>query len=295
MSMGRNELVTEKQNAEIRARALARRANTLSAEDAEREKLSTQAFQAHAESIHLEALLQEQYLPAHGAGQLISPRAFFMSPLFRVCDKRIQRVAYTTVDLKSPSGQTLFAYEGPELRQSDGLVFACLLNLAREHRVGDIVRFSAQEVCRMVFDRYDGPTRKLLVEHVQRLQRGLVKFQNFSVQLCLRFNHPSKGDWSIQLDEDIVRLFSASPHVWLNLQRRKALSEGLTTWLYAFVEAQSKLIPTKAVDLKTLCGSEASDESFVRMLRASLGQLAHHSVIDNGWYMKHGVVYWRKA
>jgi len=295
MSATRKELLTELRKAELRAQALSKRASLIYSKDAGRERLYSEAFQAQAESIHLEAQLQEQYLPAHSSNQLISPRAFFMSPLFRVCDKRVRRVAHTMVDLKSSSGQTLFSYEGPELRQSDGMVFACLLNLARDHRVGETVKFSAQAVCRMVFDRYDGPTRKLLVEHIQRLQRGLVRFQTFSVQLCLRLNHPPKGDWSIQLDEDIVKLFGASPHVWLDLERRKSLSEGLTTWLYAFVEAQTRLIPTKAEELRVLCGSVASEESFSRMLRVSLSQLSEHRIIDSGWHLKQGTVHWRKC
>ena len=248
----------------------------------------------HAEQAELESVLQAQFVPQHSPKQLISPRAFFVSPLFRVCSKRLTREDSVAVELKSTTGQVLFRYVGPELRQSDGLVFMALLNLVRDVRAGQSVSFHAEDICKLVFGRYDGPTRSRLRDHIKRLQRGLMEFEHFSVQLAQRFEYPSTGPWNVALDKDIVQVFQRSPQVWLDLQRRQALPEGLTTWLYSFVESQTKLIPMSISTLKQLCGSDATEESFPRTLRLALKELNEHGVIDEGWSMTKGVVHWRK-
>ena len=243
----------------------------------------------------LENLLQTSFLPQHGPTQLLSPRAFFVSPLFRVGSKKVARERAVTLQLKNNQGNVVFTYNGPELRQSDGLVFMALLNLTRDARLGDQVSFSAEELCNSVFGRYDGPTRQLLLDHIKRLQRGLIEFDRFSVQLCLRFDYAARGPWRVALDRDIVKVFRRSAEVWLDLPRRKALPEGLSTWLYAYVESQTKLIPMSLDALRELCGSEATSESFVRMFRLALKDLTDQAVIHSGWSIKKGMVNWMKA
>lgn len=250
---------------------------------------------AVVEENSLEQKLETQFIPQHGGGQLISPRSFFVSPLFRVSSKTVERATAVTVEMMSERQGTVLKYTGPELRQSDALVFMALLNLARDAQVGCLVHFSAEDMCRATFGRYDGKSRTLLKEHIQRLQRGLVEFGNFSVQLCLRFHFPSRGLWSAALDPDIVLLFKNSMSVWVDFGRRRALPEGLTSWLYGFVESQSKLIPMPQDKLQQLCGSESEPESFARMLRRSLNELESAGVIDTGWSVARGQVRWRKA
>lgn len=243
----------------------------------------------------LEGLLTNDFLPQHSPQQLISPRAFFASALFRVCSKRLEREREHTVEALGPGGVRLFRYTGPELRQSDGLVFMALLNIARDAKLGAPVTFPAESLCKTVFQRYDGPARSQLKEHIKRLQRGLIETGSFSVQLCQRFDYPSKGLWSVTLDKDIVELFKQSTQVWLDLPTRQALPEGLTTWLYSFIESQTRLIPTSVSSLRTLCGSDASEESFPRTLRIALKELNKHGILDAGWSIRGGTLFWRKA
>jgi hypothetical protein len=150
-------------------------------------------------------------------------------------------------------------------------------------------------MCRAVFQRYDGKSRVLLKDHIVRLQRGLVQFADVSVQLCQRFHFPSRGQWSVALDADIVALFRTSMNVWVDFQRRRVVPEGLSSWLYGFIESQSRLIPMPLPTLQELCGSDAEPESFARMLRRSLNDLVDLQVIDEGWTIGQGVVRWRKT
>jgi hypothetical protein len=261
----------------------------------ERRRLFRVVQDALLEEQRIEEELETKFIPQHGAGQLISPRAFFVSPLFRVSSRSAARSDSVTIEMKSERQGMVLKYLGPELRQSDGLVFMALLNLTRDAQAGCTVHFSAEELCRAVFQRYDGKSRVLLRDHIVRLQRGLVQFADVSVQLCQRFHFPSRGQWSVALDADIVALFKTSMNVWVDFQRRRAVPEGLSSWLYSFIESQSRLIPMPLPTLQQLCGSDAEPESFARMLRRSLNDLVELQVIDEGWSIAQGSVRWRKT
>jgi len=260
----------------------------------ERRRLYRVVQDLQLEEERLEELLRSQFVPQHGGQQLISPRAFFVSPLFRVAGRQTPREPNIGLLLTAPTGGTVLRYTGPELRQSDGMVFMALLRLARDAQVETEVSFSAEEVCRDVFGRYDGSSRSLLREHVKRLQKGVVEFGTTSVQLCLRFDFPARGPWSVALDRDIVALFSQSAAVWVDRAVRKQLAEGLSSWLYGFVESQSRLIPIPVETLRALCGSDASSDSFVRLVRRALHDLERAGVLDSNWVVSSRAVRWRK-
>lgn len=290
----RSSILAAKGHLKEQAALLSQDAKTKQAGSPERNRIYKAVQENIEQQDRLEELLREGFVPQHSQNQLISPRAFFVSPLFRVCSKKVARSRDTLLEFKNNQGKVLFTYNGPELRQSDGLVFMALLNLARDLRAGDSVSFTAEELCMAVFKRYDGPARSQLRDHIKRLQRGLIEFDKVSVQLCLRFEFPSKGPWSVALDKDIVRLFQQSPQVWLDFQKRRELPEGLSTWLYSFIESQSKLIPTKVSTLRELCGSDANEESFVRTLRIALKELSSSSVLEEGWRITGGLIHWMK-
>ena len=185
-------------------------------------------------------------------------------------------------------------YVGPELRQSDGLVFLALVHMLRDVQVGTAVSLQPEAVCLALFGRYDGNSRRQLREHIQRLQQGLLIFETFSVQMCLRFDYPKTGRWTVALDRHITELFRLSPTTWFALRDRLSLPDGLATWLYAFVSSHTRLIPMKLERLRELCGSDAGEKAFGNRLREALKLLAAHGVVDTGWSVGHGEVRWRK-
>ncbi|GAC1531175.1 MAG: hypothetical protein NVS2B4_10390 [Ramlibacter sp.] len=231
-------------------------------------------------------------MPQYGPAQFIGPRAFLQTPLFRVAGKQRARQGATSLVLVS---QPHVAYLGPELRQSDGLVFASLVHMARDVRLDVGVSFHAEDVCCTLFGRYDGNTRRQLRDHIQRLQSGVIAFDTFSIQLCLRFDYPNRGRWSVALDPNIVALFSGHTHVWLDVATRIALPEGLATWLYGYLRSQARLIPMQLEVLRQLCGSEASPKPFMNSMRLALHQLAQRGVLAPGWSLGGGKVRWMKG
>lgn len=242
----------------------------------------------------LEAALTRDFIPKHSQRQLISPRNFFCDRLFHVKSRSAPRAPHLEfqLDARSADGPR---YVGPELRQRDGLVFMALLNLCRDYRVGKQACFSVVSMADALWGAYNGQRRALLKRTIQRLQRATIEVSGFTVQLVQRFDHPQHGEWSVALDRDIVRLFLGQPEVWLDLQVRKRLSEGLSTWLYGYVRSQSRLIPWRIDDLRARCGSEANDKTFREMLGKSLMQLGDEGIIDKGWSLNGDLVHWRKV
>ena len=168
----REDVIERKKSLREQADGLSKESRGFPVNSPERNQLYRVIQTFQAEQDDLELLLEGSFLPQHSRQQLISPRAVFTSPLFRVCSKKLGREKQTSLEMKNNSGQVVFRYTGPELRQSDGMVFMALLNLVRDVRAGEGVSFSAEGICQTVFGRYDGPTRNSLREHVKRLQRS---------------------------------------------------------------------------------------------------------------------------
>lgn len=260
----------------------------------ERNALYAQIHKISAEEKWLEEQLQNDFVPQHGPSQFLSPRVFFQSALFRACSRSVTQADQVQVVLSGSTAKPTVRYEGPELRQSDGRVFLALLHMLRDIRLGIPVHIEPNAVCHALFGRYDGNSRRQLRTHLQSLQKGLVIADTFSMQLCKGFEHPKFGPWTVSLDPKIVNLFAVSPGVWLSMSMRLSLSEGLTTWLYSYIESQSRLIPTAIERLQRECGSEAGLRSFTNALRNSLQELAQHRIIDGGWSVRGGTVRWLK-
>jgi hypothetical protein len=123
----------------------------------------------------------------HSQTQFLSPRAFFVSPLFRVASKAEERKSVCKLNLPVLGGRAPIHYSGPELRQSDSRVFLSLLHMLRYVKLGTLARFEPELVCIALFRRYDGNSRNLLCSHIQRLQKGLIISESFNVQLLLGF------------------------------------------------------------------------------------------------------------
>jgi hypothetical protein len=248
-----------------------------------------------AEVQHLQRMLTEDFVPQHSPSQLISPQDLLVSRLFNVRNKTVQREALVKFDLMR-SGSDVVSYSGPELRQPDGFTFMALVNLARDFRVGTAVAFEPSVLCNALVGYYDTRSRLQLKESIKRLMQAVITFPDFSVQLAQKFLHPARGMWSVALDPQLVRLFGASNYIWLDLQLRRELTEGLATWLYGYIRGQSYLNPTRLELLHEASGSDAkSVAAFQRSLYPALRELTARGVLEPGARVDDGVLHWRRA
>ena len=272
---------------------LGRELRQLKWNDPEKNEVHAHLRKLNGEVDAIKAKLSESFVPQHGRTQLIGPGLFLATKLFNVRGKNVPRISDVTFPL-ARAGVTC-VYEGPELRQLDGHVFMTLLNMMRPYSVHLRVTFDPEGMCEEVFGYYDGKARLRLRDVIRRLMKAIVMFPEFTVHLVDRFDHPSRGLWSVKMDTDLVRLFQASPHVWLDAARRRNLPEGLATWLYCYVRTQSRLIPTRLTTLRDDSGSDCADDlNFKRRLTPALDALVERQVIDPGWTIRDGVLRWRK-
>lgn len=252
-------------------------------------------IQMHAEEEKsLQERIESDFVPQHGPSQFLSPRSFFQSALFSAANRSIERESTLIIPLAESNGKPYITYSGPELRQSDALVFLSILHMLRDIKVGTVVTFNAEAVCVALYGGYTGNTRRQLREHIRRLQSGLIITQEFTVQLCLGFEHPKFGPWSVALHPHIVDLFRISPEVWLSMEIWMSLPTGLSTWLYSYVQSQTRLIPKEISKLKELCGSDSEMRAFINSFRIAMRSLAAKGIIAPGWFLKMGMVHWKK-
>lgn len=246
------------------------------------------------EEADMKRRLEQHFIPQHGPTQFLSPRAFFQSSIFNARSRSVERSPNVELILPTGPDAPTIRYSGPELRQSDGRVFLVLLHMLRDIQVGTKVTLLPEAICVALFGRYNGNTRKQLRTHIQRLQKGLIVADSYSVQLCQEFDYPARGPWGVALHPHIVELFRISPRVWLSMPMRLSITEGLPSWLYAFVQSQTKLIPMRIAKLRELSGSESEERAFVNSMRLALKELTRRDIIEPGWSLLRGQVHWMK-
>lgn len=258
------------------------------------EKLRKRAQGLQSALVWTEAKKAADLLPGHGDDQLLGIQSLLCTPLFGIAH-RGSRERHVVRPLRT-QGDNGLIYEGPELRQDDGLVFMSLLNVAQDYVPGQLVAFDPQMFCEAVVGTYGGSARSRLRQTIGRLQKGLLVAPEFQVQLVGRFNCPNKGDWSVSLDSDVLQLFAGAQDVWLGRELRTRLPSGLATWLYGYIRSQTRLIPLPIEYIQKLCGSVASPKNFRDTLRDALEALTDAEVVKAEWRLsRQGRVHWLKG
>jgi hypothetical protein len=290
----RSSRIAEVKNYRGLVEVVAKEAKQASKGTDEKSKGWSEVRDLHEQIAFLESRLAVEFVHMHSPHQLVGSRELFSSPLFNIRNHNSPRKLRVEIPI-TRSDKSVVKYGGPELRQDDGLVFMALLNIARDVRLGKSVSFSAQSVCLSLWGYYDGSCRVRLKGIISRLQEAVLTFPSFRVQLIQRFDFPKRGLWSVSLDSDIVQLLTKETVVWLDLQQRLALTNGLTSWLYGYVRSQTTLIPTKVDRLRLQSGSEGALDGFRDNLRIAMGVLAGAQVVDTGWYIdRYDMLHWLK-
>ena len=237
--------------------------------------------------------MEAQLVPWHHDEQLLSPKSLLCTPLFGVARSGIRQ---PRVELNIPHSSVVeLTYQGPELRQSDGLVFMALLHLARDFKPGRRVFFSPQALIESFGHQYGGSERQQLRQIIMRLRGGSLLGPDFSVQLVAYFGFPKHGDWSVGLDAKVMQLFEGVQPIWMERRLRTELPPGLATWLLGYVRSQGILNPTSLTLLQQRCGSQAKPKNFAASLREALTILEHNQVVKPGWQVVDGKVTWKKG
>lgn len=237
--------------------------------------------------------MEAQLVPWHHDEQLLSPKSLLCTPLFGIA-RSGRRHAHVVLQIPHSSVCEL-TYQGPELRQSDGLVFMALLHLAQDFKPGRRVLFSPKALIASFGHQCGGSERQQLHQTIMRLQSGFLQGPDFRVQLLGYFSFPKHGDWSVGLDAKVMQLFEGVQPIWMDRRLRTELPPGLATWLLGYVRSQGILNPTSLSLLQSRCGSQAKPKNFAASLREALSILEHNQVVEPGWQVADGKLTWKKG
>lgn len=223
--------------------------------------------------------------PWHPTDALACPSLFLRCGLFRVAQPRAPRqyqIRYRYETQGSRGGY--IDYTGEELRQSDGDVFAILLNAERETPGFAVVR-PRQFANRLGW----GDSNRA----IQRLEASIARMSTASIEI---YGQLRKGEASQprRLELSLVAGYQKkSPRLWivfldgrlrhidkllfswfkLDMLRALPVNGVLSSWLYKFFSTHREphAIPIKK--LRLYCGAASEANEFKRLLTAALENL----------------------
>lgn len=220
------------------------------------------------------------------------PARMLHCALFRVADKRIpplEKGVSKTVPLSS-GGR--IDYEGAELRQAEGAVFAYLCQLQAGKGLGQWLAFDPKHLIETL--GWAKGTRK----SIERLEACLTRLAKTTLEgydrygrrmwtthLVLEWEHTKDGKVQAKLPEAMRherwKDFSGTTH--LDAKLLASFPEGLCSWLYGFTAANNGVVAYPVEALREYCGSEQADmKEFSKQLRKALANLVEAGAIQSG-------------
>jgi hypothetical protein len=186
-------------------------------------------------------------------------------------------------------------YRGLELWQEDESVLLGLVKLAQGMTAEALndsekpIDFAPTSFCSSIGWSDNSDNTERLKECLLRLRGAILvmhrtegeKQLGCTVGFVKEFEWVGVKRWTVQLDARIQSLFSG--HVtYINIEKRKLLSEGLQTWLYGLVCANNCAIPFSIETIHKASGSKAKNmQEFGRSVREAFAKLVDVKAIKS--------------
>lgn len=185
-------------------------------------------------------------------------------------------------------------YRGEELRQTDLTVLLELLHRRAGMATSCALEFSPYTFCSQIGWSDSKVDAERLKESLLRMRQAIVIVERDGTKgSTVGFVSDFSWDgakWAVTIDERIGGLFSIKP-TYLIIAQRKALSQGLQTWLYGYVRANKCGWGVSLETIHEACGSESKNmQEFARSVREALKKLAAIKVITEASTVKNGKV-----
>jgi len=221
------------------------------------------------------------------------PNALARSALFSV-SRSAERRDFKREVIASSQGITL-VYTGEELHQDDEDVFLQVLHLAKEQKLGEDIKFTANSMILAL-----GWTRN--AGSYERLSRCMTRMAGMLLELTISL--PDGGrmhyagsligefswrekitddplrEWVVSLQKNIVKLFDPHAYSLLHWPTRMSLTP-TAKWLHAYYSTHKRPFPVK---VETLHAAMASEIKAMRSFRAKLKE-ALALLVENGFFL----------
>jgi hypothetical protein len=225
------------------------------------------------------------------------PNALARSALFSV-SRSAERRHFMREVIAASQGITL-VYTGEELHQDDEDVFLQVLHLAKEQKLGEDIKFTANSMILAL-----GWTRN--TGSYERLSRCMARMAGMLLELTVSMPDGSRvhyagsligefswrekvsddplREWVVSLQKNIVKLFDPHAYSLLHWPTRMSLTP-TAKWLHAYYSTHKMPFPVKVATLHAAMGSEIKA---MRSFRAKLKE-ALALLVDLGFLLSASV------
>lgn len=218
-------------------------------------------------------------------------------PLFAVARRKAASEPVPTVNaVWSKKGRGFLRYEGPQLTQSHLTVLLTLINRRAKALVSSVFEFRPSELLAVMGWSDNQRNISRLIQLLDDLKHGQVRLwkegQNearnaLRVSFVDKFQPSDDKAWTVVLSTDLMPIFEGNL-TFVNLPTRAALTEGLATFLYGYISANSGALPITYRQLHAACGSGTSDMGeFANSAKAALARLKEAGAIQD-YKLQHG-------
>lgn len=201
-------------------------------------------------------------------------------------------------------GKTKIEFKGEELRQDDLRVLLALIRVRAGEACGTAIKFNPREFSHKTLGWGDsGGSVKKLEDSVLRLhdaksrlyytheKSGKEVFQgiSFITEFAMQ-----KGAWSVQLSPSLVTLLTGWYRSFMKASERMSMKDGLGSWLYGVIKADSCELGFDLEQLRAASGSPMILKEFNRAVSKSMAEFEKMGVIV-GFTLKKGHLGLRKT
>lgn len=202
--------------------------------------------------------------------------------------------AYIETRFKTTNGASI-EFRGKELRQDDLTVLLQLISLRAGMATSCEIEFSPYAFLTMIGWSNNNTSVAHLRDCLMRLRQAILIIERGDEKgevsgFLSEFRWEGRTHWEVQVDRRMVGLLGTAP-TYLNILKRKQLSEGLQTWLYGYIRANQCGWAVPLELIHTASGSQAKDMvEFARSVRDVLKKLTAIGVVTDASTVKNGKV-----
>ena len=201
-------------------------------------------------------------------------------------------------------GKTKIEFQGEELRQDDLRVLLALIRIRAGGGCETAIEFNPRKFCVKTLGWGDsGGSVEKLNEAILRLhdakcrlyyaheEIGKEVFQgiSFITEFAIL-----KGAWSVQLSPSLVTLLTGWYRSYMKVSERMSMKDGLGSWLYGVIKADSCELGFDLEQLRAVSGSPMILKEFNRAVKKSMAEFEKMGVVA-GFTLKNGHLSLRKT
>lgn len=217
-------------------------------------------------------------LPLWHEGRRGTPNSFLRSALFAAIQGK-DRVYLESAILFSQKGITV-KFTGKQLNQEDMTVWLALVDLGRQHSLGDECSFTAYGILKHLGLKDGGEQRKVLHNSILRLTACVVEISYnknlYGGSLVYEFRvDENTKHYKIALNRNLINLFGESDWTAINWTQRKQLkAKPLASKLHEYYSSHEIPKPSTVEFLYNMTGSKNKDKyGFKAKLKTALDAL----------------------